>query len=116
MVEQISLERNVVFRFNRRIASIVLTEPVPFFCTSGWAGGASILIDEFPDASVLRGTTYLPLVENSVAWRWAMPGDIPVARRDGWVACAEGNTDALVGLGDGDARTAALRLGFSGKW
>ncbi|OGX86620.1 UvrD-helicase domain-containing protein [Hymenobacter glacialis] len=69
LVEQISLERNVVLisEFNRRIASIVLTEPVPFLYERLGERYEHILIDEFQDTSVLQWNNLLPLVENTLA-------------------------------------------------
>ncbi|MDB5233199.1 MAG: hypothetical protein JWR44_192, partial [Hymenobacter sp.] len=69
LVEQISRERNVVLisEFNRRIASIVLTEPVPFLYERLGERYEHILIDEFQDTSVLQWNNLLPLVENTLA-------------------------------------------------
>ena len=69
VVEQISRERNVVLisEFNRRIASIVLTEPVPFLYERLGEKYEHILIDEFQDTSVLQWNNLLPLVENTLA-------------------------------------------------
>jgi ATP-dependent helicase/nuclease subunit A len=69
IVEQISHERNVVLisEFNRRIASIVLTEPVPFLYERLGEKYEHILIDEFQDTSVLQWNNLLPLVENTLA-------------------------------------------------
>ncbi len=68
LVEQISRERNVVLisEFNRRIASIVLTEPVPFLYERLGERYEHILIDEFQDTSVLQWNNLLPLVENTL--------------------------------------------------
>ncbi|OGX84503.1 hypothetical protein BEN47_16270 [Hymenobacter lapidarius] len=69
LVEQISLDRNVVLisEFNRRIASVVLTEPVPFLYERLGERYEHILIDEFQDTSVLQWNNLLPLVENTLA-------------------------------------------------
>ncbi|MBF9237990.1 UvrD-helicase domain-containing protein [Hymenobacter sp. BT683] len=69
IVEQISRERNVVLisEFNRRIATIVLTEPVPFLYERLGEKYEHILIDEFQDTSVLQWNNLLPLVENTLA-------------------------------------------------
>ncbi|RYU81287.1 UvrD-helicase domain-containing protein [Hymenobacter persicinus] len=69
IVDQLSRERNVVLisEFNRRIASIVLTEPVPFLYERLGDRYAHLLIDEFQDTSVLQWNNLLPLVENAVA-------------------------------------------------
>ncbi len=68
LVEQISRERNVVLisEFNRRIAAIVLTEPVPFIYERLGERYRHLLIDEFQDTSVLQWNNLLPLVENAV--------------------------------------------------
>ncbi len=69
LVEQISRERNVVLisEFNRRIAGIVLTEPVPFLYERLGEKYEHLLIDEFQDTSVLQWNNLLPLVENTLA-------------------------------------------------
>jgi ATP-dependent helicase/nuclease subunit A len=69
LVEEISRERNVVLisEFNRRIAAIVLTEPVPFLYERLGEKYRHLLIDEFQDTSVLQWNNLLPLVENAVA-------------------------------------------------
>ena len=68
-VDQLSRERNVVLiaEFNRRIASIVLREPVPFLYERLGERYQHLLIDEFQDTSVLQWNNLLPLVENAVA-------------------------------------------------
>ncbi|MBJ6142497.1 exodeoxyribonuclease V subunit beta [Hymenobacter sp. BT559] len=69
LVEEISRERNVVLisEFNRRIAAIVLNEPVPFLYERLGEKYRHLLIDEFQDTSVLQWNNLLPLVENAVA-------------------------------------------------
>ncbi|MBW3128622.1 UvrD-helicase domain-containing protein [Hymenobacter profundi] len=68
-VDQLSRERNVVLiaEFNRRIANIVLREPVPFLYERLGERYQHLLIDEFQDTSVLQWNNLLPLVENAVA-------------------------------------------------
>jgi len=68
LVEEISRERNVVLisEFNRRIATIVLREPVPFIYEKLGEKYRHLLIDEFQDTSVLQWNNLLPLVENAV--------------------------------------------------
>ena len=68
LVESISRERNVVLisEFNRRIATIVLSEPVPFLYERLGEKYRHLLIDEFQDTSVLQWNNLLPLVENAV--------------------------------------------------
>ena len=69
LVEEISRERNVVLisEFNRRIAAIVLSEPVPFIYERLGEKYRHLLIDEFQDTSVLQWNNLLPLVENAVS-------------------------------------------------
>ncbi|GGF06508.1 UvrD-helicase domain-containing protein [Hymenobacter cavernae] len=68
-VDQLSRERGVVLiaEFNRRIAQIVLREPVPFLYERMGERYRHLLIDEFQDTSVLQWNNLLPLVENAVA-------------------------------------------------
>ena len=68
-VDQLSRDRNVVLiaEFNRRIASIVLREPVPFLYERLGEKYQHLLIDEFQDTSVLQWNNLLPLVENAVS-------------------------------------------------
>ncbi|PJJ60689.1 UvrD-helicase domain-containing protein [Hymenobacter chitinivorans] len=68
-VDQLSRERGVVLiaEFNRRIASIVLREPVPFLYERMGERYLHLLIDEFQDTSVLQWNNLLPLVENAVS-------------------------------------------------
>ncbi|SDX46014.1 UvrD-helicase domain-containing protein [Hymenobacter psychrophilus] len=67
-VEQLSRDRNVVLiaEFNRRIAQIVLHEPVPFLYERLGDRYQHLLIDEFQDTSVLQWNNLLPLVENAL--------------------------------------------------
>ncbi|UOQ77477.1 UvrD-helicase domain-containing protein [Hymenobacter sp. 5516J-16] len=68
-VDQLSRDRGVVLiaEFNRRIAQIVLREPVPFLYERMGERYLHLLIDEFQDTSVLQWNNLLPLVENAVA-------------------------------------------------
>ncbi|GAB2787447.1 ATP-dependent exoDNAse (exonuclease V) beta subunit [Hymenobacter luteus] len=68
-VDQLSRDRGVVLiaEFNRRIAQIVLREPVPFLYERMGEKYLHLLIDEFQDTSVLQWNNLLPLVENAVA-------------------------------------------------
>ncbi|GAB2940002.1 UvrD-helicase domain-containing protein [Hymenobacter coalescens] len=68
-VQQVSQDRNVVLigEFNRRLASIVLREPVPFLYERLGERYQHLLIDEFQDTSELQWNNLLPLVENAVA-------------------------------------------------
>jgi ATP-dependent helicase/nuclease subunit A len=69
-VQQVSQDRNVVLigEFNRRLASIVLREPVPFLYERLGERYQHLLIDEFQDTSELQWNNLLPLVENAVAF------------------------------------------------
>ncbi|WP_143436604.1 UvrD-helicase domain-containing protein [Hymenobacter crusticola] len=68
-VDLLSRERGVVLiaEFNRRIAQIVLREPVPFLYERMGERYRHLLIDEFQDTSVLQWNNLLPLVENAVS-------------------------------------------------
>ena len=67
-VDQLSRDRGVVLiaEFNRRIAQIVLHEPVPFLYERLGDRYQHLLIDEFQDTSVLQWNNLLPLVENAL--------------------------------------------------
>ena len=56
-----------ISEFNRRIAEIVLNEPVPFIYERLGEKYKYFLIDEFQDTSVLQWQNILPLLENSLA-------------------------------------------------
>ena len=116
LVEEISRERNVVLisEFNRRIAEIVLNEPVPFIYERLGEKYRHLLIDEFQDTSVLQWNNLLPLVENAVGngglslavgdakqaiYRWR-GGELEQILR-----LYQGNTDALAAR----ARDAAMQ-------
>ncbi|MBD2766727.1 UvrD-helicase domain-containing protein [Hymenobacter sp. BT664] len=123
LVEQISQERNVVLisEFNRRIASIVLTEPVPFLYERLGERYEHILIDEFQDTSVLQWNNLLPLVENTLAnghsslavgdakqaiYRWR-GGEMEQILR-----LHQGNTQALVARARDEDMRELLRLRY----
>ena len=123
LVETISRERNVVLisEFNRRIAAIVLTEPVPFIYERLGEKYRHLLIDEFQDTSVLQWNNLLPLVENAVAngglslavgdakqaiYRWR-GGELEQILR-----LYQGNTDALAAR----AREADMRQLLEGRY
>ncbi|MCB0402745.1 MAG: UvrD-helicase domain-containing protein [Flavobacteriales bacterium] len=53
--------------FNKRIATIVATEPVPFIYERLGEKYQHYLIDEFQDTSVVQWHNLLPLVDNSLA-------------------------------------------------
>ncbi|HEX7410746.1 MAG TPA: UvrD-helicase domain-containing protein, partial [Bacteroidales bacterium] len=68
-IAQIRSETNIVhiFEFNRRIAEIVMNEPVPFIYERLGEKFHHYLIDEFQDTSRLQWMNLLPLLENSLA-------------------------------------------------
>ncbi len=67
--EEIRQEENIVHisEFNKRIADIVLKEPVPYIYERLGSYYKHYLIDEFQDTSVLQWLNLLPLIENSLA-------------------------------------------------
>lgn len=68
-MEAIKALRNQVHisEFNRRIAEIVLSEPIPFIYERLGERYKYFLIDEFQDTSVLQWQNLLPLVENALS-------------------------------------------------
>ncbi|MDZ7741255.1 MAG: UvrD-helicase domain-containing protein [Bacteroidota bacterium] len=56
-----------ISEFNKRIAEVVLNEPVPFVYERLGEKFRYFLIDEFQDTSVLQWQNMLPLLENSLA-------------------------------------------------
>lgn len=66
--DNITTENNQVFisEFNRKILSIVLTEPVPFLYERIGEKYQHLLIDEFQDTSDIQFYNLLPLLENSL--------------------------------------------------
>lgn len=63
------LQNNIVHisEFNKMIAKIVLSEPVPFIYERLGERYNNYLIDEFQDTSVLQFQNLLPLIDNSLA-------------------------------------------------
>ncbi|MCB0804805.1 MAG: UvrD-helicase domain-containing protein [Bacteroidales bacterium] len=57
----------LISEFNKRIAEIVLHEPVPFIYERVGEKYGYFLIDEFQDTSVLQWQNLLPLIENALA-------------------------------------------------
>ncbi|RZK40196.1 MAG: hypothetical protein EOO57_02675, partial [Hymenobacter sp.] len=109
LVEEISRERNVVLisEFNRRIAAIVLTEPVPFIYERLGEKYRHLLIDEFQDTSVLQWNNLLPLVENAVG-----NGGLSLAVGDAKQAIYRwrgGELEQILRLYQGDTGALALR-------
>jgi ATP-dependent exoDNAse (exonuclease V) beta subunit len=68
-IEILRQENNIVHisEFNRRIAEIVMNEPVPFIYERLGEKFNHYLIDEFQDTSRLQWMNLLPLLENSLA-------------------------------------------------
>ncbi len=56
-----------ISEFNRRIASIVMHEPVPFIYERIGERYHHIMIDEFQDTSRLQWHNFVPLIENALA-------------------------------------------------
>ena len=57
----------LISEFNKRIAEVVLNEPVPFIYERVGQKYKHFLIDEFQDTSVLQWQNLLPLIDNSLA-------------------------------------------------
>ena len=58
---------NLISNNNKRIATIVQNEPVPFIYERIGEKYHHLLVDEFQDTSVLQWENLLPLIENSLA-------------------------------------------------
>ena len=56
-----------ISEFNKRIAEIVLKEPIPFIYERMGEKYKHFMLDEFQDTSVLQWLNLLPLLENSLA-------------------------------------------------
>ncbi len=56
-----------ISEFNKRIAAIVIQEPVPFIYERLGEKFQHYLVDEFQDTSILQWHNLLPLIENSLA-------------------------------------------------
>lgn len=69
IIEDIKLENNLlhISEFNKKIASVIVNEPVPFIYERTGTRFSHIMIDEFQDTSVLQWFNLLPLVENALA-------------------------------------------------
>ncbi len=67
--EAIRVENNQVHisEFNKRIAEIVLNEPIPFIYERMGEKYKYFFIDEFQDTSVLQWNNLLPLIDNSLS-------------------------------------------------
>jgi ATP-dependent exoDNAse (exonuclease V) beta subunit len=68
-LDEIKLKNNIlpVSEFNKRIAAIVMNEPVPFLYERLGEKYRHFLLDEFQDTSILQWQNLLPLLENSLA-------------------------------------------------
>ena len=69
VMDEYKSENNIVLisEFNKRIADIVLSEPVPFIYERLGEKYKHFLIDEFQDTSVLQWLNLLPLIDNSLS-------------------------------------------------
>jgi len=70
VVEELKLQNRIIpiSEFNKKIAEIVLNEPVPFIYERLGEKYKHFLIDEFQDTSILQWQNLLPLVDNSLAY------------------------------------------------
>ena len=68
-IQEIKRENNLVHisEFGKRIAAIVVNEPVPFIYERIGERYKNYLIDEFQDTSSVQWQNFLPLIENSLA-------------------------------------------------
>ncbi len=69
-LNEIKTRNNIlpISEFNKRIAEIVLNEPVPFIYERLGEKYHHFLIDEFQDTSVLQWQNLLPLITNSLSY------------------------------------------------
>ncbi len=69
LVEDIKAENNIlhISEFNKKIAAIVLNEPVPFIYERIGNRFRNYMVDEFQDTSVMQWHNLLPLFENALA-------------------------------------------------
>ena len=67
--ESLKKELNIlpISDFNKKIAEVVATEPIPFIYERIGEYYEHYLIDEFQDTSVMQWQNFLPLIENSLA-------------------------------------------------
>ena len=68
IIDQLKKENNIlhISEFNKRIATIVLSEPAPFIYERLGERYHHYLLDEFQDTSVLQWQNILPLIDNSL--------------------------------------------------
>lgn len=69
LLVQVARDQNLVHlsEFNRRIATVVLNEPIPFIYARLGEKYRHFLIDEFQDTSVVQWQNILPLIHNSLS-------------------------------------------------
>ncbi len=69
MMTEFKKQSNVIHisEFNRRIAAIVMHEPVPFIYERLGERYHHLMIDEFQDTSKMQWQNFIPLVENALA-------------------------------------------------
>lgn len=69
IINDLKSSNNIVLisEFNKKIAEIVLKEPVPFIYERCGEKYKHFLIDEFQDTSVLQWQNLLPLIDNSLS-------------------------------------------------
>ena len=69
-VSQIREEQNFIHisEFNKKVAEVVVKQPIPFIYERIGEKFNNYLIDEFQDTSILQWQNLLPLLENSLAY------------------------------------------------
>lgn len=69
IIQDIKSNNNIVLisEFNKKIAEIVLKEPIPFIYERCGEKYKHFLIDEFQDTSVMQWQNLLPLIDNSLS-------------------------------------------------
>ena len=69
-VNQIREEQNFIHisEFNKKVAEVVIKQPIPFIYERIGEKFNNYLIDEFQDTSILQWQNLLPLLENSLAY------------------------------------------------
>ncbi len=69
-VHQIREEQNFIHisEFNKKVAEVVIKQPIPFIYERIGEKFKNYLIDEFQDTSILQWQNLLPLLENSLAY------------------------------------------------
>ncbi|MDD3877276.1 MAG: UvrD-helicase domain-containing protein [Bacteroidales bacterium] len=69
IIEEIKTENNLlhISEFNKKIADIIMNEPVPFIYERIGAKFKHYMVDEFQDTSILQWTNLLPLIENALS-------------------------------------------------